>query len=72
MITLRDLRTAARLTQDQLAAKAEVSQGLISQIEIGRVPNPQLDTLEKLAGALGVDIATLVSAVRASGAETTA
>ena len=64
--SLRDLREAAKLTQDELCLKSGVSQGVISQIERGDKSNPTLDTMQKLAEALGTDIATIASAVRAS------
>jgi transcriptional regulator with XRE-family HTH domain len=41
------------LSQDALAADANQHQGLISEIENGRA-NPELDTLGKIAAALGV------------------
>lgn len=72
MQTVRALRSAAGLTQDQLAAKAGLSQSLISSLEMGRVPSPTLDTLERLATAFGCDINTVIAAVRASVAESEA
>jgi transcriptional regulator with XRE-family HTH domain len=50
---LRRLRLARGLSQDALAADAGVFQKLISGIENGRA-NPELDTLGKIAAALGV------------------
>jgi transcriptional regulator with XRE-family HTH domain len=50
---VRRLRTAKGLSQDALAADANQHQGLISEIENGRA-NPELDTLGKIAAALGV------------------
>jgi transcriptional regulator with XRE-family HTH domain len=45
---------AEGLSQDALAADAGLFQKLISGIENGRA-NPELDTLGKIADALGVD-----------------
>jgi transcriptional regulator with XRE-family HTH domain len=50
---VRRLRMAKGLSQDALAADASQHQGLISEIENGRA-NPELDTLGKIAAALGV------------------
>jgi transcriptional regulator with XRE-family HTH domain len=50
---LRRLREAKGLSQDALAADANQHQGLISEIENGRA-NVELDTLGKIAAALGV------------------
>jgi len=50
---MRRLRTAKGLSQDALAADSDQHQGLISEIENGRA-NPGIDTLGKIAAALGV------------------
>lgn len=50
---VRRLRTGKGLSQDALAVDAGQHQGLISEIENGRA-NPELDTLGKIAAALGV------------------
>jgi len=52
---LRHLRKARGLSQPELAAATGVDQATISLIETGR-RKPQLETLEKLAPALGVDV----------------
>ena len=51
--TLKRARLAAWLTQDALAAKSRVAQTTISRLEAGAA-NPTVDTLLKLAKALGV------------------
>ncbi|MFJ9574652.1 helix-turn-helix domain-containing protein [Streptomyces bacillaris] len=61
---LRRLRTAARLSQDELAAKtrsygAKVAGPHVSQYEQGR-RKPQLTTLRALAAALDVPLQTLL------------
>ncbi|MEW6624380.1 MAG: helix-turn-helix transcriptional regulator [Bacillota bacterium] len=50
---LKSLREEQGLTQGQLASMAEVSPGLIGQIESGKV-QPSLTTLEKIAQALSI------------------
>jgi transcriptional regulator with XRE-family HTH domain len=52
---LRALRNDRNLTILELAAKAGLSAGIISQIERGN-SNPSISTLQKLRGALGVTL----------------
>lgn len=52
---LRALRTERGMTIQELAAKAGLSVGSISQIERGN-SNPSVGTLQKLKGALGVNL----------------
>jgi transcriptional regulator with XRE-family HTH domain len=54
---LGPLRVAANLTIEELAEKAGVSTGLVSQLERG-IGNPSFNTMAKLAYALGVPIGT--------------
>jgi antitoxin HicB len=54
-IQLRWARHQARLTQAQLAKRAHVSQQQIAQLE-SPDSNPTLDTLEKVAQALGAKL----------------
>ncbi len=51
---------AGRLTVDELAARAGVSAGLISQIERG-IGNPSFETLMRLSSALDLPMAELFS-----------
>lgn len=51
---LRELRAAAGLTQAQLAERAGVPHSYYGDLERGRRPNPQWDTVRRLAAALGV------------------
>jgi transcriptional regulator with XRE-family HTH domain len=55
---IRRLRGARR--QKELAAALDISQAHWSQIERGHKSNPTLDTLGRLAAALGVSLAELV------------
>ena len=57
-----DLRTArkrAGLTQEQLAKKAGVRQGMVSKLESGHIRNPRFSTVLSLARALERDPETL-------------
>jgi DNA-binding XRE family transcriptional regulator len=53
---LAAMRSAAALTQEQLAARASVQQAEISRIERG-FGNPTRDTLIRLAAAVGARVA---------------
>ena len=54
---LGPLRVTAGLTIEELATKAGVSTGLLSQLERG-IGNPSFNTMAKLAYALGVPVGT--------------
>lgn len=55
---LRRLRFERGWSQDDLAAEAGVRQALISAIEV-ETANPTLETLDRVASALGGDLAKL-------------
>lgn len=55
---VRALRMERGLQQRQLAEKADLTPSMVSQIESGRL-TPSLNTLRRLADALGVTIASL-------------
>jgi len=55
---IKGLRAERHLQQRQLAEKAGLTPSMVSQIESGRL-TPSLHTLGKVAGALGVPIASL-------------
>jgi transcriptional regulator with XRE-family HTH domain len=55
------LRKGGQLTFDELAARSDISKGMVVQIEQGRA-NPSISTLCKLAAALRVSVADLVGA----------
>lgn len=56
---LKKLRTARGLTQDQLAEVLHVTRQAVSGWERGRT-HPDLDQLEAIAAALGVEVTTLL------------
>lgn len=56
---VRSLRTARGLSQEQLAEIAEFHRTYVSQLERS-VTNISIDGLERLAGALDVDIVELL------------
>lgn len=51
---LRTLREAARLSQQEVAEKAELSLSLVAKMEQGRKADPRASTILALAAALGV------------------
>jgi transcriptional regulator with XRE-family HTH domain len=57
---LRDLRTAAHLTLRQVAERAEISEGFLSQVERG-ASSASIATIRRIASTLGLDIAGLFS-----------
>ena len=56
---LREARQRARLSQVELAQRATLAQQVISLIEVGRA-NPTIQTLQRLADALGYPLADLL------------
>lgn len=58
----RRLRAAAGLSQEELAFRADIHRTQMSMIESGQ-RSPRLDTLIKLAGALGVTANDLVEGI---------
>ena len=63
VLYMKQERMAQNLTMSELALKSSVSQVHIANIENGNVI-PTLETLEKLAKALGFDIALQVKVRR--------
>jgi transcriptional regulator with XRE-family HTH domain len=57
---IQQLRKAKGMTQRDLAAKAEITQGYVAQIELGKKKNPSLDVLRRLAEALDVPVTDLL------------
>ncbi len=57
---LRQLRTAAGLTQLELAERAGVADGTISRLERGRLKEPSAQLVEKLAAGLSVGVEALL------------
>jgi transcriptional regulator with XRE-family HTH domain len=57
---LKTLREKRGMTQLELATKAGVAQGYLSNLEAGAKKNPGLDVLKRLARALGVPVGELL------------
>lgn len=67
---VRKLREAQGLTQVKLAAQVGISDSLIAQVETGKV-QPSLNTLEKMAEALGVSVDYFLTEPKEVNPETT-
>jgi len=57
---LKRLREKKGLSQDRLAKLADIANNTIIKIEQGENINPRLDTLKKIAKALGVSVDILI------------
>ncbi len=66
---LAKLRRRRALTQAALARLAGVARSTIAYLELGIGPEPSLNTVRKLAAALGVDPAEVAEFRRAIGLE---
>ncbi len=71
-MTLRAMRESLALTQEQAASKTGLSQPAISALELGRVPNPGIETVAKLATAYGAPVDVVIDALRETVAEAAA
>jgi len=57
---VKQLREKLGLSQEKLARLADVSNNTIINIEAGKQDNPTIDTLKKVAKALGVSVEELI------------
>jgi transcriptional regulator with XRE-family HTH domain len=57
---IKKLREAKGLSQEKLARLADVANNTLIKMESGENQNPTLDTLKKVAKALGVSIEELI------------
>ena len=58
--TIKHLREKQGLSREKLARLADVSNNTIFNIESGTQDNPTIDTLRKIAKALGVGVDNLI------------
>lgn len=59
---VRAMRRERGWSQHDLAHEAKMRQALVSAIEVAETANPTLDSLDKLATALGVSVPDLFAA----------
>ena len=57
---IKKLRNKKSWSQERLAREADISYQTLIKIEQGRIKNPKLQTLVKLAKALGVSLDDLI------------
>ena len=57
---IRKLRQKKGISQDRLSKEADIALNTVVKIETGESPNPTVETLEKIAKALGVSIEDLL------------
>jgi transcriptional regulator with XRE-family HTH domain len=60
MERVRELRTRRGLSQTALAARAGWGRSRVCDLEAGRVTNPSLTTLQRIADALDVEVYDLL------------
>jgi transcriptional regulator with XRE-family HTH domain len=59
-VNIRKFRLQKEFSQERLARLADLSFPTITKIESGETPNPSIDTVKKIAGALGMGIDELI------------
>lgn len=57
---IKKLRKAKDLSQDKLSRLADISHATIIKIESGGIQSPTIDTVKKIADALGVSLDDLM------------
>ena len=57
---MRKYRNKLGISQDVLSKKANLAFHTIAKIEAGSTPNPTIDTVKKIADALGVSLDVLM------------
>ena len=57
---IKKLRTVKKLSQDRLSKVADVSYNSIIKLETGGITNPTIETLQKIAKALDVQVDDLL------------
>lgn len=58
---IKKLRQEKGISQDKLSKLADISLNTVVKIELDQSPNPTLETIQKLAKALGVSLDDLVN-----------
>ena len=57
---IKKLRRKLKISQDQLAKKADIPFSTLVKVEAGYTPNPSMETLIKIADAFGIGLDELV------------
>ena len=56
---IRRIRKEKGISQDRLSKEADLALNTVVKIETGENPNPTVETLQKIAKALGVSVGDL-------------
>ena len=67
---VRSARERLHLTQAELASRVGVSRATIAELEAGRIQQPRAAVFTRLAGALGIPVALLLSSTGIADPET--
>lgn len=59
-VNIKKYRNKLGISQDILSKKADLAFHTIAKIEAGSTPNPTIDTVKKIADALGVSLDDLI------------
>jgi transcriptional regulator with XRE-family HTH domain len=62
-MTLRELRERKKLTQAEVAERGDVEQTTVSQLELGKIRDPRVSTLEALAKVYDVKLQVVLDAL---------
>ena len=57
---IKKYRNKLGISQDQLSKKSDLAFHTIAKIEAGSTPNPTIETVKKIADALGVSLDDLI------------
>jgi transcriptional regulator with XRE-family HTH domain len=57
---IKKYRSKLGLTQEALARKADISYNTVIKLESKGITDPRMETLKKIAGALGISLDELV------------
>jgi len=57
---LKKLREQKGISQDRLSKLADISLNTIAKLELEQSPNPTIETLQKLAKALEVNVSEII------------
>jgi len=57
---IKKLRQEKKLSQDKLSKLADLSLNTVVKIELDESPNPTIETIQKIAKALGVSVDDLL------------
>lgn len=65
-MNLRALRERAGLSQKEVADAADLDQTSVGKLELGRVPDPRISTIDSLARVYGVSREQIILAIAES------